>query len=202
MAPTPLQVPRIYAPPPTPSSSSAAWIVLLLLVGAVLLVGIGAGVFLILASGSDPVAETEAVDEPDEPEGDPLAVEEPDPEEAPAASVRLRDCPGAARVGKREIRTALTRIGWQPSGELVFCAGDMINLRCQGPGGRGFTAESAGRSGSVVPIDLGTPAEVSRYLASEADSDDELTLATGRVSVLRVEMPAADADRLLDQLCR
>jgi len=207
--------PPMYAPPPPPrSGTSGAWLVVVGLSVVVLCGGIAGAMYMFMARDGRRDAREERREKREERQRETSDKEEPAPsastgsvvptEEKPTAEVRVRDCEGAALATQPKLRNNLTAIGWKPTGDLLFCAGDMVNFRCKGPGGNGVTATSPdGKEGSVVPIRFDSPDAIRSYVESEKqNSEDELTLAVGRRAVLRVDMPAAEADKLLDRLCR
>jgi hypothetical protein len=129
----------------------------------------------------------------------PLPPIEPEPEPPPPLpSVRTAECGNAESISNAEVERELAALGWQKTGTMTYCAESMVNFRCVGPGGEGITVTGpGGREGSVVPIRFASPAAARAYV----DSGDELTLAAGGKTVLRVELPAAEADKLLARVC-
>jgi hypothetical protein len=110
-------------------------------------------------------------------------------------------CVGAANVQRPAINAAVTALGWAVTGESLLCIGDMINFRCKGPEGRGVTLDKAGQEGGVVVIKgFASPSAVETYVNEQRTEGP--SLGVGNRAVLRVEMPPADAARVLDRLCK
>jgi hypothetical protein len=150
---------------------------------------------------ADAAREREERERPTQPPSDPGGSQVPDP--APVAGVRVRDCPGAARVSLAELRAGAVALGYKPTGTMLFCAGSMVNFRCEGPGGNGITVESGATEGSIVPLRFDSGSALDAYVNGEKSSGNGgITLGVGKRAVLRIELPDADADRLLDRVCR
>jgi hypothetical protein len=136
---------------------------------------------------------------PDEPRPrPPQPPPDPAPDPPPAIVGRASACTGvpAAPPG---LRASLGQAGFKVTGQLVYCAGDMINFVCQGPRGDGFTVEG----GNAAILKLDSPAAAEAFAKKEArEAQDETTYVWDQARVLRIEMKAADADRLLGKICR
>lgn len=146
----------------------------------------------------EPVEADDEESDADEgdPEGQGAAVEV-----EPAHEVRVLECSAVATLQKPALSSHLSAIGWRVTGDLTYCPGSMINFRCVGGDGRGVTAENDGESGQVAIIRFSTASEARAYVDGEKTKREDVTLAQSGAVVLRVELPAADADRLLGRFC-
>jgi serine/threonine protein kinase len=143
----------------------------------------------------DELDEEPSEEEEDEEIGD--ALEDP----PPAHVVRVFNCSAVASLQKPTLSSHVQAIGWQVTGDLIYCAGNMVNFQCIGGDGQGVTAESGGQRGDAAVIRFPNAAEAKSFIESEEDNDEELTLAHAGAVVLRMSMPDADADRLMARIC-
>jgi hypothetical protein len=112
---------------------------------------------------------------------------------------RTRACAGARAVTMPVLRRHLAAIGWRVTGKLIYCPGSMVNFRCVGVRTRGVTVSSGDQEGSVAILRFKSAGAAGSYVAGERKP---LSLATEGRTVLRVELPAAAADRLLGRVCK
>jgi eukaryotic-like serine/threonine-protein kinase len=213
------------APMPPQRGSAAPWII----VGLFMLVlcgGAGAGFFLMRSRAVTDVSETRDRDKKrprrtDDPPPVPVpptlppplilppplvsnivpgtaVTVPPTPPEPPPGAVRTVECPKAPGVSEAQLTRELAGIGWRKTGTMLYCAGDMVNFKCLGAGGNGITVESQGREGSVVPMKFDSAAAARAY----EESDGGVTLAVGGNKVLRIDIPAPDADQLVARVCK
>jgi serine/threonine-protein kinase len=126
----------------------------------------------------------------------------PPPPPAPTASTRVLQCKGAAGQNRSSLEGHLRAIGWSVTGVYQYCAGDMVNFRCRGAGGEGVTARSGDREGSAVPVRFGSPGEASAFASKAQGEPNESTLATDGAVVLILELPDAEADKLMARVCK
>ena len=66
--------------------------------------------------------------------------------------------------------------GWRVSGQLTMCAGNMINFRCDGGGGNGFTATKGGRKGQAVVIRFASVQAATDYVTETSQKFGKITL--------------------------
>jgi hypothetical protein len=97
------------------------------------------------------------------------------------------------------LRGHIVAIGWRVTGTSIYCLGNMVNFRCQGPQGRGFTVVKDDETGTVTPIRFSSAAKAGGYVATEKQP---VTLAVGGNVVIRIDMPAAAADQLTARMCK
>jgi hypothetical protein len=126
----------------------------------------------------------------------PLPPPTPTPSPTPPSSARVRVC-SKLLSSQAQVRPRVEELGWRVSGTAIYCAGSMVNFRCLGPEGRGHTYERGTESGSVVGMKHPSAAAAEAY-AREAK---EGTIAREGATVLIVDLPDADADRLLAKVC-
>lgn len=113
-----------------------------------------------------------------------------------------RSCKGVATLTEAQLRRKLEASSLPVNGRMSYCAGDMINFRCMGPGGRGFTVDSGGgEDGSATLFKLGSPADAEAFARKEA-SGGPLTLVYDGSKVLRLELPRPTAERFLAGVCK
>jgi eukaryotic-like serine/threonine-protein kinase len=152
--------------------------------------------------------ETEETDEPETPPAfppdkrpptpPPLDPPKPPPPDPPAVLGRTQACKGLP-LSVPALRQELTGAGFKITGTLTYCAGDMINFVCKGPGGDGFTVEG----GDAALVKLGSAPDAESFAKKEAQgARDELTALHDGPRVLRVEMKNQDADRLIKRMCK
>jgi hypothetical protein len=219
MAPFPIQTwPSAQLPPrapipygpsypmPPPASSGGAWALLAAGLGMlVLLMGAG-GVWLLSntrqRSFDDDVAPPSATPPPpprEQSQDEPGSVAPLPPESTPSEK-RVKACAGLRAIRKPQLKKHLQDMGWQVSGTLIYCPGNMINFRCVGVQTDGVTVEHGGdANGSLSLLRFPTAAKANRYVDSEAAG---VTLLTDGATVLRVDMPSAAADDLTKRVCR
>jgi serine/threonine protein kinase len=201
---------------PRPTASKPPWA---LLAGLFMLVAAGLGVALYVSSGSSkkPASRDDDREEPpkkrkkkrvveeDEPAPEPSTVQPlppappptPPPAPPPApTSARIRTCTKLLS-SQAQVRPRVEELGWRASGTAIYCAGSMVNFRCLGPEGRGHTYERGGESGSVVAMKHPSASAAETY-AREAK---EGTIAREGATVLIIDLPQADADRLVAKVC-
>jgi serine/threonine protein kinase len=190
-----------------------------LLAGLFVLVAAGLGVALYASSGSSkqPEARDEDREEPRKKRKKKRVVEDeepvpeaptvaplptptppplPPPVPPPPSGARVRVC-SKLLSSQAQVRPRVEELGWRASGTAIYCAGSMVNFRCLGPEGRGHTYERGSESGSVVGMKHPSAAAAESY-AREAK---EGTIAREGATVLIVDLPDADADRLLAKVC-
>jgi serine/threonine-protein kinase len=134
--------------------------------------------------------------EPPPPTPPPLPPPTPTPPPTPPSSARVRVC-SKLLSSQAQVRPRVEELGWRVSGTAIYCAGSMVNFRCLGPEGRGHTYERGSESGSVVGMKHPSAAAAEAY-AREAKAG---TIAREGATVLIVDLPDADADRLLAKVC-
>ncbi|MBL9026616.1 MAG: serine/threonine protein kinase [Myxococcales bacterium] len=215
-------------PAAAPRSSSSAGVIVAL-VAVLGLAAVGAGVFFVASARSDASrnaradareededderpkkkkkreddapkapAPKPALPPPDPPRPDPNPPQQ-DPEPPPPELGRSAVCPGIPAV-PAGLRTSLTQAGFEISGTLLYCAGDMVNFQCLGPRGDGFTVEGGG---NAALLRMKSAAEAEAFAKKEAAGAKKAqTYFYDSSRVVRVEMPAADADRLRKKLCK
>ena len=89
----------------------------------------------------------------------------PEPPGTAVASepVAIRTSKGVGALTQPTLRQRLTGAGQTVSGDLRYCAGNMYNMRCDGPDGRGFTTEDGGGKGSAALFKLPSPANAESF---------------------------------------
>jgi serine/threonine protein kinase len=204
-------VPRVA---PRPSGARPPWA---LVAGLFVFLAAALGVILYVSSGSTKksrVRDDDREEQPkkrkkkrvveDEPEdvAPPVVplptptVPSPPPPPPLAPTARVRVC-SKLQSSQAQVRPRVEELGWRVSGTAIYCAGSMVNFRCLGPEGRGHTYERGGESGSVVAIKHPNAAAADRF----ARESKEGTVAREGATVLIVDLPDADADRLLARVC-
>ena len=197
------------APPRSSSSGAAAMVLGVVAMGFFAAVGMGVGIWAMArgapepprrASSDDdaPVVPTSIEDErPRPPPTDHV------PTKAPVAKARSLPCKGVSAVRRPRLRKAMASEGWQVSGQLTMCAGNMINFRCDGGGGNGFTATKDGEKGQAVVIRFGSVQAATDYVTKTSERFDDITLGGPEGgAVLYLEMDRPHADALIGKLCR
>ena len=124
----------------------------------------------------------------------------PAPETPDAVDGVVRACPGVATLDRSAMTGHLGALGWAVTGESLHCFGDMVNFQCKGPSARGVTAARGDQEGDVAIVKLGSQREVDAFVADARD--DGAALGVGSRAVLIVDLPAAEATKLLDRVCR
>jgi len=154
---------------------------------------------------SDDTEETAAAPDrpperrPDPPVTPPDPDPDPDPDPTPAVLGRARACAGGP-VAPAGLRGELGKAGFSVTGTLLYCAGDMVNFQCLGPKGDGFTVDGGG---SAALFRMKSPAEAEAFAKREAQAaKDEVTYVWDAGRVIRIEMKASEADRLVKSMCR
>jgi len=122
---------------------------------------------------------------------------------APEPEVRAVSCPRVETLSEASLRTHVKAADWKVTGQMVYCAGNMVNFQCRGGAGQGVTAKRKNERGSAVILRFQTDGKATDYVRTEAKrGKTSRTLAhAGRV-VLRIEMPEDDAARLARRVCR
>jgi serine/threonine-protein kinase len=224
--------PPQLAPPPARGSGAGAILAVGALVGALAIAGIGVGMWM-TSDRDDPVASSDDDRERSSDDGDddrkkkrkkkrkkreapapeptkpaiappdPPPVIPPAPPPPPSFAVRVLPCRGAARVSKPALRSHLVATGWTVSGTLRLCAGSMINFRCTGGGGDGWTGTKGSVSGSSAVVRFGSPAAAKKHADDKRGSTDDepATWATDGAALLYLQMPDADADAMMKRIC-
>jgi serine/threonine protein kinase len=121
---------------------------------------------------------------------------------APTVTTRVIACSGAARETQSSLTAHLRAIGWSTTGVLQYCAGDMVNFVCSGGGGTGVTATSGSNEGSAVSLRFGSAGDASAFATRSRGEAGAVTLGTDGAHVLRLEMPEADADKMVARICK
>ncbi len=130
---------------------------------------------------------------------------EPPPPPPPAESaVRVRPCRGAATEDKASLTRHAQALGWTVKGELQYCAGSMINFRCMGGDGRGITMTAGATDGSAAAVRFSSAAAAEKHADEQRGGTDPVgtTWGVDGVVLLYIELPDAEADRLLARVCR
>ena len=153
----------------------------------------------------------------DDNEPDEQAIAPPNPPPAPLPSVvppplppptlhatRVLPCRGAALQNQVTLRSHVTAIGWSVSGVLRYCAGNMVNFRCTGGDGRGVTAEKGTDKGSAAAVRFRSPAAAKTHADGERGQKrgKPMTWATDGSVLLYIDMPDAEADKLMARICK
>jgi hypothetical protein len=201
-----------YAAPAPRASSAGAWIAFGV-VGLLVFFGcVGAGIWFAIStvdddrSTRDDSRSPEAFDDAEEvdEEADEEADEDGD-DVAPTSAVaraRVVTCNGARALDAGALGQHLGALGWQITGTLRYCAGDMINFVCKGGEGHGVTAKRDGETASAAAVKFASPADARRYIDDMDSSNKAVTLASDGNVVLYAEMADGEADRLLNRACR
>ncbi|NUO49795.1 MAG: serine/threonine protein kinase, partial [Polyangiaceae bacterium] len=120
------------------------------------------------------------------------------PPSPPAVEARFRECKGLP-ASVPALKQELAGAGFKITGTLTYCAGDMVNFKCLGPGGEGFTVEG----GDAALIKLASAPAAESFAKGEAKgAREELTALYDGPRVVRVGMKNPDADRLIKRICR
>ena len=198
-SPAPWQGPVFAPAPPRPASRALPIVVIFAIALPVLLVLGGAGVAAYVLSNrgaapARPPASPRRTAAPPEPP----SVTSPEG----AGALRILKCDGAGAITQPTLQSQLRALGWEVKGTLLRCSGDMVNFQCLGPEGRGFTVARSGVEGNAVTVRLKSPSDLDGFLRTEQSQSGERTIAHDRSAALRLEMSAAEADRLIARLCK
>lgn len=192
------------------SGGAGVWVLGLMAVGFFAAVGVGFGIWA-MARGAPPrrapsdhdtpVLPTSRGEDPIEAPAPPTTTDRPT--KAPSAKARIQPCEGVSALRRPRLRQAMAAQGWQITGQLTMCAGNMINFRCDGGGGNGFTATKGGRKGQAVVIRFGSVQAATAYVTETAENLGDVTLGGPEGgAVLYLKMDREDADALTGTLCR
>jgi hypothetical protein len=113
-----------------------------------------------------------------------------------------RACSGLATLTKPTLRARLKEAGLPVKGDLLYCAGDMINFQCKGPEGRGFTVSDGAKDGSAALFKLPSPADAEAFAKKEALGKGPLTVLYDGSKVLLLQMSAAAASSVSARVCK
>ncbi len=121
-----------------------------------------------------------------------------------AVTTRVMPCRGAATQNEVTLRSHVSAIGWRVGGTLVYCAGNMVNFRCSGGQGRGVTAAKGSEKGSAAVVRFNSASAAKRHAESQRgkSSPAPTTWATDGRALLYVQLPDAEADKLMARICR
>jgi serine/threonine-protein kinase len=129
----------------------------------------------------------------------PLPPPTPTPPPPPTSAPRIKPCRGVAALTPPALRRHLQESGQPIEGVVHHCAGNLINFRCDGPSGRGFSTPD----GSAVLVHLPSPAAADTFARGQASPDESgLTLAVDGSSVLSLDYEDPVADRVLARVCK
>lgn len=121
----------------------------------------------------------------------------PTPPAEPPAAVRSQTCT-TLTSSQAGIRSAMERLGWRVSGTAIVCSGDMVNFRCLGPEGRGNTFARGSESGTVVALKFPSESAAESYIRGQRKG----SFARQGSTVLEMDLPPGEADRLLPSVCK
>jgi serine/threonine protein kinase len=121
----------------------------------------------------------------------------PLPTAEPPPALRSQTCT-TLTSSQAGVRSAMERLGWRVSGTAIVCSGDMVNFRCLGPEGRGNTFARASESGSVVALKFPSESAAEAYIRGQRKG----SYARQGSTVLEMDLPPGEADRLLPSVCK
>jgi eukaryotic-like serine/threonine-protein kinase len=147
-----------------------------------------------------PADDEDERDENDDLEIDDRSIPLPRGENRPATS-RVVDCRGASSQNEATLQSHLVALGWSIGGVLRYCAGSMINFDCTGGDGRGVTGMRNGLPGSAAVVRFSSPSEAKAFVEEPPSEPNEVTWGVDGSALLRLEMNASDADRVLARIC-
>jgi serine/threonine protein kinase len=121
----------------------------------------------------------------------------PLPTAEPPPTLRSQTCT-TLTSSQAGIRSAMERLGWRVSGTAIVCSGDMVNFRCLGPEGRGNTFARGSESGTVVALKFPSESAAESYIRGQRKG----SFARQGSTVLEMDLPPGEADRLLPSVCK
>ncbi len=202
--------PPPWPPPPAPHATSDGIRNLVLVAGAIVLLalvlGTAGGLYLALRPPADARRNPS---EPPEDETREEVLEEAEPPEDDVgraqpvrASLRVVRCPGAGAQSPQTLHAHLGALGVHVTGELLYCAGNMVNFVCDDGDGRGVTVSGPNGSGNVAVVRFRDAARADAFVSRQNGVSKDTTLGTDGSVVLLAELPPPSADRLLQRICR